>query len=203
VLTLGDVRPSIDKHRGRRRVLLAAGVALGIALVLELVFGPFSLLVDVIRVAVYRRELLAAEARWESRGVVDYDIEGSILVPPMCMYDVSLEVRGSDLVSATVWQSMPNSASPEEAMLSFWREYCPPNAEYTIGSMLARVETDLRRLDLREESVRVDFDPQYGFVTRYEHRHYGGRGLLTRYSVGDCCIEYLFSGFQSRGVSTP
>jgi hypothetical protein len=115
----------------------------------------------------------------------------------MCIYDVSLGVRHDDLVSTIAWEYGSNRETPAEALLSFRREFCPPNTEYIIPAMLARVERDLRQADLNNTSIRVSFDPEFGFVTRYEYRHKIGRGLLGL-GMGDCCSEYVFTGFQAR-----
>ncbi len=169
------------------------GFPLVAALVIEILFGPLSLIADAIRISTYRRELRAGWARWESSGTSDYSIDVSVFAPPLCVYDASLTVRDDEAVSATLWRYRSKPRAVAQGMESFWAEYCP-YSRYTISAMFRRAEEDLRSIDLAQESLRMAFDPEFGFITHYEDRYLGGRGLFAP-AIGDCCPEYDFTNF--------
>jgi len=173
--------------------IVVVGFALVAALVIEILFGPLSLIADAIRISTYRRELRAALARWESSGISDYSIDVSVFAPPLCTYDASLTVRDDEAVSATLWRYRSNPRVAAQGMESFWAEYCP-TSRYTVSAMFRRAEQDLRSIDLAQESLRMSFDPQFGFIIQCEDRYLGSRGLLAP-ATGDRCPEYTFTNF--------
>ena len=68
-----------------------------VILILELLFGPLSIMVNAFRINRIRAELPAARARWQSHGISDYDIDVRASIPPACWFEATLSVRGGEL----------------------------------------------------------------------------------------------------------
>jgi hypothetical protein len=165
-----------------------------VILILELLFDPFSIMVNVIRINRIRAELPAARARWQSHEISDYDIDVRTSIPPACWFEATLSVRGGELKAVMAREGLPPLVStwpktPVEQ--TNWDGHCPYR-QFSVAQTFKVVEQSLDSINLATEALTVSFDPEFGFVTHYEHRYGYGIGLLSP-RVGDCCVEYVFS----------
>lgn len=106
-----------------------------------------------------RAELPLAEERWARNGVLDYDVDvkavthNSICVSLSSGITATLQVRGGQLVPTEVGQEFEERCS----ITSF----LPPQVFETVRHSLEM------RYPLDQDLLIVEFDPHYGFVSRY------------------------------------
>ena len=164
-------------------VTLAISGLLCTAVLIEVTVGPIALIANVLRTNALRSRLPEAAEQWESTGLSDYDIDVEVNIP-FCWYDVTLHVRGGDLVSVMERETVP------------WRdlELCRINMDYPalrIPEFFDKVEQELQALDVYETALSVRFDPELGYITYYRSDcSYRDR------AVGDCIIEYKFTNLR-------
>jgi hypothetical protein len=86
-------------------LLIIAGV------IVDIMFAPFSMLFNIIRVELYRQQLPAAKARWEQAGLLNYqvDVHGR---GTWSYYDGRLISREGRLVEIQPLQLAPPRRSP-------------------------------------------------------------------------------------------
>ena len=179
-----DFSAKLERH-GR---LVKIGLALLCALVIvQCLFDPLSWLGSVFGAEMIRRELLGARTRWHSRGITDYrfDVEG--FVPLACIIDATLTVREGKL-AAVVSRGVPVEADR-------WNDPFCPYSQFVIPSMLEEIERRLGDIDLSMDSLEVSFDPELGYVTRYEHTSCYRRGVLNPF-CSENHVRFTFTDFQ-------
>lgn len=184
-------------HKSTRSVRTGYAALILVLLILELLFDPLSLMVNVIRINRLRAELPAARVRWQSHGVSDYDIDARASIPPVCWFEATLSVRGGELNAVMAQEGLHPlvSTSPKVPIKqASWDGHCPYR-QFSVAQTSKTIEQSLDKIDIATEALTVSFDPEFGFVTHHEHRYGYGMGLLSP-RVGDCCVEYVFSNFQ-------
>lgn len=172
---MNDDRPSNPLYRKVKII----GVYLLALFILEFFFGPIAILIEVVKVNSYQSELLEAKQKWKESGITDYDLDVYFYLPPMCLYETTIQVRENHMIL--------------EEPSSSWMD-CNSYL-YGVSDMFLKVEQELEDIQYTTTSIRLRFDPEYGYITRYEYRYLGGRGLLTPV-IGDCCSTYTFTNFK-------
>lgn len=175
-----------DKKTSKFRQIKIIGTALFVLLIIEIIFGPISYLIDIVRIKNYQTELSEAKDRWEMSGITNYQVDLQVLGGLPCIIIESTLIVSEEEIRLENSDGLP-------------LEYCPYQ-EFTVDEMFARIERDLNNIDIQKESIWIKFDPDYGFINQYETRYYGQRGWLGPI-IGECCVKYIFTNFKP--VSSP
>ena len=143
---------------------------------------------SVIELERVRKELPLAEARWKPHNITDYEIDASATVLPIFCHDPSdmtfapwdLEIRQNEIVFDTDIQK----SYVEECDTG---DFLPPKVFDIIRQRLEMANP-------LEDYLRVDFDPEYGYVLKY----YSDFVWYPGTQCGDCLTEYNFSNFRPK-----
>jgi Family of unknown function (DUF6174) len=162
-------------------ILGCAGV---LALVLiECAFDPISWVANVYTVRGLPAKLAPALELWKSKTVASYDLDAGIFTPPSCLTKVTLHVRQNTLADVT----------PIDAP---WRAACQSIFKnLTITEMFRVYQDQLKTLDASKTSLKVEFDPDYGFITRYVSNCGYRIGFLNP-NGSSCVVGYEFTNFH-------
>lgn len=177
-------------------------VFLAFLVMLQLLYDPISLAehrVDVWRIQL---QLPKARAQWKAAGITSYSFsirsdERSICKPSARVTVEGGEVVMVELMDFTVANPVPRSLPPDrwfdpdwgdEAFLCDYRHFNMDRIFTMLEGMLTRTPNAV---------LKVEFDPQYGFITHYADGFFFGRGLLTP-KVGDCCSGFWIEDFQAQ-----
>ena len=161
---------------------------------IEMIFAPVSLFFNVIRVNRIRHKLPIARTLWESHEVSDYQIDIKGFVPLLCIYNGTLEVRNGKPSSITSYEPLTDNNETIMSTNAWDNDRCEI-ADLVIPRMFEKVEMDLNSIDVMETELKVSFDAEYGFITRYEN-NYGYRRGVFNPVVGECCVWYAFEDFR-------
>jgi hypothetical protein len=161
------------------RWLLLAALLLFLVLV-QILFDPFSLLVNALEHARIHTELAQARSRWEAAGVADYDLVISGYTPLACI------VTGTSV-------SVRDSQPPEKPDTGSW-QYC--QVPRSVPEGFAFVENSLGW----DGRLQVSFDAAYGYVRYLSYDCNFSRGLFSPI-VSDCTQGFRIDSFTP--VSTP
>lgn len=191
------------KEKGSRRrsavVLATVGFLTAAVLALQVLFDPLSLLGSLLSRSSIRRELPAARALWTSSGIEDYTIDVQGYVPLVCIFNATLTVEGGQLMGV-VQQDVLGGADREGSPVKpeDWdNTYCSFQ-ELLVPAVFNRVEDALAGVNRSGDSLKVSFDPEYGFVTAYSLAPCCQGGILSP-TCTDCAIWFRFSNFQPGG----
>ena len=159
-------------------------------LVIEFVFDPLALLVNIVEVTSLKIDLPHAQERWKTAQIHDYDVDVQANIP-FCGFTVTLSVRQDAVVSVVEHDTVP------------WKdlEMCQANMHYSalrVPQFLHTVEQEVESINLLETSVKVDFDPNLGYVT-----YYSSQCSYITHSIGDCFREYKFTNFRPVSEASP
>jgi hypothetical protein len=143
---------------------------------------------SVIELERVHRELPLAEARWQAHSITDYEIDARAIVQPIFCHNPSdmtfapwdLEIRQDKLL----FDNDIQKNYVEECSIG---AFLPPKVFDTIRQ---RMET----ANPLQDYLRVDFDPVYGYVSKYYSDYVWYPG--TR--CADCLTEYIFSNFRPK-----
>ena len=148
------------------------------------------------RAAQLRVALPAARSRWQALATADYDLQVNGFVPLSCMLVARLKVRNNVLVAVEARRTPWDEQLPWEPVEpQHWTLPFCAYTQLTVTQMFDRVERDLAEADLAVDAVEVQFEPVYGFVTRYDHRAGYRQGLLNP-AVSECCVWFAYSHFR-------
>ncbi len=134
-----------------------------------------------------RAELPDAKARWDAQGIADYDVDVSAFTHLGCFVtDTTLSVRKGALVSATRYKFSGTALPAPEITLSldYGKPVCP--LENLLPSTMFKMVERSLDIDPFKTAFEVDFDPDYGFVTKYYLYTYGTDGVA----------NFTFSNFR-------
>jgi len=179
------------------RKLLLVTMALIVALVVvELLVDPLSWLTNATNANSAGEALSIARERWQSQGITDYTVDVEGFVSLACMINATLTVQGGELV-AVESRGLPGSDAREGTSVApgDWdAPYCS-YSKLLVPALFARIERALNRIDWSRDTIRVRFDPQYGYVTEYRYMCCYRRGLLNP-TCSDCDVWFVFSNFH-------
>ncbi len=165
---------SAEKKRSSflRRFWRLAALLLFLGL-LQILFDPFSLLVNAAEHARIRIELAQARARWNAAGIEDYD----------------LTVTGSTaLVCFVEERTFPvRDGQPPDISEGYW-EYC--TVPRSVPDGFALVERSLTW----DGRVQVGFDEEYGYVNSFSYNCNFTHGLFSPI-VSDCTQGFHVESF--------
>ena len=178
-------------------------VILAVVLI-QILFDPISSIRHSLLVSSVRTELPQARAKWESLGVTDYTFEIQGDARSICQVSVVIDVRNNSVVKVEAKDTLVDDASaqilpPEKWADPDWGEevFLCSYYHFTMPQIFDLVEVTLRNYP--SSIIDAEFDPEYGFVTRFEYGLYIGKGLL-RPKVSDCCNRLEIKDFQALGT---
>jgi hypothetical protein len=182
--------------RRRRLALVLSVILIGALLFFEILFDPLSLLWSAQVSQSLPTELTQAQAMWQSSGITNYAIDVEGFVPLACAINATLTVRGGEL-TGVVSYGLPGLDTGEGVAIdpAQWDALGCPYLELVVPNMFARIERDLERIDWSEDTLRVSFDAEHGYVTEYRYICCYRWGLLNP-TCFDCDIWFTFSNFQ-------
>ena len=149
-----------------RKFLLVIVALIAVLVVVELLVDPLSWLTSATTANSVGEALLIARERWQSQGIIGYTVDVEGFVPLACVINATLTVQGGELV-AVESRGLPGNDAGEGASVApeDWdAPYCP-YSELVVPELFAQVERALDRIDWSRDTMRVRFDPQYGYVT--------------------------------------
>ncbi|MBV6396885.1 MAG: hypothetical protein HFACDABA_02487 [Anaerolineales bacterium] len=130
-----------------------------------------------------RTELPLAEAKWKSHNVTDYDIEVSAMAHPLMCADFDnnfapwhLKIRQGQ----TVFENEIQKNSVNDCNIEL---FLPPTVFDTIKEILETADADYTYL-------KIEFDPEYGFMTTYS--------LTANNRISDLNVYYSFTNFRPK-----
>jgi hypothetical protein len=115
-------------------------------------------------------------------GINDYSYDVSVNLP-FCRFEATLEFEHGQLASVE---------EPE-----FVDIFCGQDLAYEnllVPAMYSRVSKEMDEIDPLETSLKVEFNPDLGFVSFYRRQCDYRTG-----GTGDCIYEYRFSNFTTSG----
>ena len=192
------------KMRARSRsrtVLITLVMLLGLVLLLDLLMDSLPLVRNILGVNQTRAELPEAAARWEVQGISRYTIEVEGVIPLACAFSARLVVEQETLTAVSL-RNMPFDETAPRTPLDpeTWDDAGCPYTALLVPEMFTRLEQDLANFNPWEAEVKAVFDPDYGFINRYEHNVGYLDGLLLS-AVSECCTRYEVQNFQRMGLS--
>jgi len=170
---------STAKKRLPRRIWWLVALLLLLVLV-EVLFDPFSMVVNAVERLRIRSELAQARSVWETAGIKNYDLKVSGYTPLACIVT-------EELIPVRDGQAPEKSATPS------W-QYC--QIPRTVSDGLDRVEEAMSwggRLQVR-------FDEQYGYVSTFKYTCISSRGLFAPI-IADCDQSFRVDSFTP--LATP
>ncbi len=138
-----------------------------------------------IELARIRKELPLAEARWKSHNITDYEIDVNAFDHPVFCHDPSdetftgwhLNIRQDEIIfDSEIQKNYVESCSVGG--------FLPPRVFDTIRQKI-------KNADPKEEYLKIEFDPEYGFVTDYVLDANNRR-------TSDLHVYYIFSNFRPK-----
>ena len=181
---------------GRRRLIVLSVILIGALLLFEILFDPLSLLWSARVSESLPSELSHARATWQSHGLTNYAIDVEGFIPLGCAINATLTVRGAEL-TGVVSYGLPGLDSGEGMAIrpSQWDAPFCSYRDLLIPELFARIERDMERVDWSQDTLRVSFDAEYGYVTEYRYLCCYRWGLLNP-TCADCTIWFTFSNFH-------
>lgn len=111
-------------------------------------------------------DLPQAEARWKAASISDYDVVVTLSEHPACGVGPALvHVRGGRVQNPSALDSI---LAPDS--------YCS-GAAWLPGAGFATLRARLDQLDTQRLTLKVQFDPVYGFVTSFDSHAILGTGM--------------------------
>ena len=151
-----------------------------VLLSVEILFGPIKMAANLYRLSQMAAELEHAQEIWRAAGINDYSYDVSVSLP-FCHFETTLEFEHGQLASVE---------EPE-----FVDIFCVQDLAYEnllVPEMYSRVSKEMDEIDPLETSLKVEFDPDLGFVSFYRRQCAYRTG-----GIGDCIYEYRFSNFTT------
>ena len=175
-------------------------IVLLVGLVIQALYDPISSVRHSMMLSSVRAELPQARAKWDAAEVTDYMFEIKGVAPLICQPAAMIEVRNNSVVKVEAKNSLVDDspaqilppekwADPdwgEEVFLCSYYHFTMPQILDLVGVTLDNYPSSI---------IDAEFDPEYGFVTRFEYGLYVGKGLL-RPKVSDCCNQLVVKDFQ-------
>jgi len=147
-----------------------------------------------------RTELPEARAKWDASGITDYTFEIVGNARSICRPSAIVEVRSGEVVKVETKDfaqadspaiSLPSDkwADPDWGEEAFLCNYY----RFTMPEFLNIVEETLQSYP--EAITQAEFDPTYGFPSKFRFGIYVGYGLA-RPKLDNCCNEYEIQNFR-------
>ena len=147
--------------------------------------GPVQTLENFYELNHIRYELNVAWNRWQSHSFSNYsfDFHGEAFSNCFMYYSdqANLIIRNGSLFTVTV----PSDSHIRD--VSNWLHSCNYE-DYLPEQMFQHIERVLSEIDPLQTYLRVEFNPEYGYVTRYRSGCY--------YPVSDCGTTLTFDNFN-------
>lgn len=176
---------------GKKRIKKAIWIILLAGLVFEVLFDPFTNLLQWGKGIQARVSLPYARHKWDSQNITHYEfhIQGAISI---CLFGGTVEVRNGQVIHTS-------ARSGDDLELGFSRRVDPPLCNYKNYTMPRLFDEIQRSVDQWPFSIaRISFDPTYGFVSSVKFSNCGGHGLLSP-RISDCSWGFTIKDFQVLG----
>jgi hypothetical protein len=165
-----------------------------IAISIQVLYDPIASVKHTLKVASVRAELPQARAQWDALGIKNYTFEIQGDGRSICKPYADIEVR-EGVVAKVETKDPAGILSPEYWADPSWGEevFLCSYSHYTMPQIFDLVAVTLRNFP--SSITQAEFDPQYGFVSRFKFGIYVGYGLA-RPRLNDCCNEFQITKFQ-------
>jgi len=184
----------------KSRVIKWGVVVLFVGILIQVLYDPISSVRHSLLVSHVRTELPQARTKWDSLGISDYTFEIQGVAPLICQPSVIVEVRDGAVVKVETNEflsadSPAQNLPPEKWSDPDWGEenFLCSYYHFTMPQIFNLVEVTLQ--DYPASIMQAEFDPEHGFVTKFEYGLYVGKGLL-RPKVSECCNNFSIRNFQ-------
>jgi len=171
-----------------------------VGILIQILYDPISSVRHSLLISSVRSELPQARANWDSLGIDDYIFEIQGIAPLICQPSAIVEVRNGLVVKVETkdflsGDSPAQNIPPERWADPDWGEevFLCSYYHFTMPQIFDLVEATLRNYP--SSIIDAEFDPEYGFVTRFEYGLYVGKGLL-RPKVSECCSKLTIKNFR-------
>jgi hypothetical protein len=168
---------------------------ISVFLMVELLFDPIALASNLMEQRRIQNDLAHARTLWQTKGLESYTIKVRGQVPAGCIYDAILTVQNGQLVSVQARKSFNEKVKFATVKKEQWSRGLCNYSQIGIPQAFSQVNEFLDNLQPFYQRLRIKFDPTYGFITYYQFG-YNSVGLLTTFSLRNCCVWYEFSDFQ-------
>jgi hypothetical protein len=170
------------------------GVILLIAIIVQVLYDPVASVKHTLKVASVRAELPQKRAQWDASAIKNYTFEIQGDGRSICKPYADIEVR-EGIVAKVETKDPVGILSPEYWADPSWGEevFLCSYSHYTMPQIFDLVAITLRNFP--SSIMQAEFDPQYGFVSRFKFGIYVGYGLA-RPRLNDCYNEFQITKFQ-------
>ena len=160
-----------------RKVAVVIGAFIAILILVQLLYDPLSVVQHSVKARNLQSQLAKAKVQWNSERVRHYSFTIRGKSQSICAVDALIEVQDYAVVKV----HPVNTASPLPA--EKWADpdwgnevfLCDYN-HFTIPQMFAMLEKTLENSPFAV--LETEFDPQYGFITRFEDGIFASYGWL-------------------------
>ena len=135
-----------------------------------------------------RKELSLAEARWKLHNITDFEINANAFTPPIFCYPLRDEA-----FSGWNLKVIQDEIVFDNAIQKSYIESCNV-ADFLPPKVFDTIRQILKTANPFENYLRVDFDPVYGYVSKYVSDYVWYPGTV----CADCRTVYTFSDFRPR-----
>jgi hypothetical protein len=181
-------------------IIIIIVVVMLVGLVIQVLYDPISSVRHSVMVSNVRAELPQARAKWDAAGITDYTFEIQGIAPLICQPAAMIEVSNNSVVKVEAKNPLLNDSPaqilpPEKWADPDWGEevFLCSYYHFTMQKIFDLVEVTLQNYPA--SIMQAEFDPEYGFVTKFEYGLYVGNGLL-RPKVSECCRRLEIKNFQ-------
>lgn len=178
--------------------LLAFGIII-LLVGIQILYDPISSARHALTVSRVRAELPQVRAKWDATVITDYTFEIVGDARSICQPSAVVEVRSGEVVKVETKDFASNLPAqllpPDKWADPDWGEevFLCSYFHFTMPQFFGLVDETLRNYP--SSIMQVEFDPQYGFVSKFSSGIYVGYGLA-RPKLSNCCNKFEIRNFQ-------
>lgn len=140
------------------------------------------------------RKLTQAEYKWQSKNISNYDIDVNAFAHLGCLVsDTTLSVRDNELLSATEHDFFGTPWPPPGKVLAIDNKETNCPLSRLLPPVMFSAVSKIQVFDPLKTLVKVEFDPEFGFVSYFNIYWYGTDGTAT----------YTFTNFHPLTPGSP
>jgi hypothetical protein len=181
----------------------AAGVILVFGIIIQVLYDPISSAKHSLKVYGVQHQFPLARAKWQAQGITNYTFEIQGNDRSICTPSAIIEVKNDVVVRVeTKDPSSKNSPaqllSPQKWYDEGWGDevFLCNYGHFTMTQIFDLLDSILQ--DYPSSIMQADFDPKYGFLTKFSYGIYVGYGLL-KPQISNCCNVLSVNNFQPQG----
>jgi hypothetical protein len=174
-------------------------IILFFGLLIQILYDPISSAKHALTISRVRTELSEARVKWDVLGITDYSFEIVGDARSICKPSAIVEVRENEVVKVET-KDFAEDSTPQLLSMDKWADpdwgeevFLCSYFHFTMPQFFDLVDETLRNYP--SSITRAEFDPRYGFVSRFNFGIYAGYGLA-RPKLSNCCNEFKIRSFQ-------